>query len=409
MTGSSQHGGVTAGSAKGASVIMAIEPARTDGKVQQLREILRNHLLFVAGRGGKRLNLMTTNMSNVVLEGFNFTEARLLFCNMSYANFQGACFHNADLSNSLFVRTNLCRTDFSGATLDGVKFHYTDAQEAKLDRATMRQGSAMLFAKGAKPVPGAQETGPKTVVQATDMSHSNFEGASLQGAYLANCIIRNTNMRNVNLANANLAGADLRGSNLQGANLQGANLAEVSVKGAVLDKTPAVMDALRFNDDFLAHLAEVEEIDAALREHAVWVETQGTRGKRLDLAGRSLRGMDLSSKMLATLSFAGADLSGVNLAGAVLTACDFTEATVQYVNMSGCDLRGANFTRARITFTDFSGADVSTFALRSGNSLPTRFTGATIRNCDLRAAGLDTPPGDAAECKDCNFNSEPAV
>src|SRR3954467_4417680 len=182
---------------------MTVSPELSEQKLAQLRQALRNHLLFVAGKGGKRLNLMANNMSNFVLEEFNFSRTSLLFCNLSYSNLHRARFRDPNLTNSLFVRTNLIHADFSGAILDGVKFHYTDARDAKLDGTSMRQGSLMIFPRndgGGTPV--SQQ--PRAVVQVTDLSNSNFEGASLQGAHLTNCVLRNTNLRNANLTNANL-------------------------------------------------------------------------------------------------------------------------------------------------------------------------------------------------------------
>jgi uncharacterized protein YjbI with pentapeptide repeats len=303
----------------------------------------------------------------------------------------------------LFVRSNLANADFSGATLDGVKFHFTDARDAKLDGSTMRQGSLMIFPKSdAGGAPVSQQA--KTVVKVTDLSNSNFEGASLKGAHMSNCILRNANLRNVDLTNANLKGADLEGANLQGALLKGANLMNVKVKDAVLDLTPEVFDILRFNDDFVRHVDSVREINNSLRAHDKWVNSRGGDGQRLDLAGRSLRGVDLTGKNLAAMSFAGADLSGAKLAKAVLSASDFTGATIQYADFSGADLRGANFTNASIVFADFSGADFSPLELRSGGGLPTRFSGATIRNSNLCGLGLTACPDDAAVCKDCDFN-----
>jgi uncharacterized protein YjbI with pentapeptide repeats len=264
-----------------------------------------------------------------------------------------------------------------------VKFHFTDAREAKLDGSTMRQGSLMIFPKSdADGTPVSQQA--RTAVQVTDLSNSNFEGASLQGAHMSNCILRNANMRNVDLTNANLKGADLQGANLQGARLKGANMMNVRVKDAVLDLTPEVFDILRFNDDFVRHVDGVREIYNSLRDHEKWVNSHGVAGQRLDLAGRSLRGVDLTAKTLAAMSFAGADLSGSKLRKAVLSACDFTGAT--------------------IVFADFSGANFLPLELRSGGSLATRFGGATIRNSNLCGLGLTSCPDDAAICKDCDFN-----
>ena len=111
------------GSPRGGSTAGVENQAR----VTKLREALRNHVLHRAGKGGKRLNLMMTNVSNIILERFDFSGASLVACNFSYSNLEGGRFQGADLTNSLFIRTNLVRADFSRANLNGVRFHYADA------------------------------------------------------------------------------------------------------------------------------------------------------------------------------------------------------------------------------------------------------------------------------------------
>lgn len=368
-------------------------------RLVRMRESLRNHLLHLAGKGGKRLNLMMSNVSYVILEGFDFSDGAMVACNFSYSNLEGALFRNADLTNSLFIRTNLVRADFSGAILNGVRFHYADAQQAMLDETRMKKGSVMVYrddvANGGRVA--------QAVVQETDLSNSNFAGASLRGADMSGCRIRNANLKNADLTGADLKGADLSGSTLAGAVLTDAVLHDVTVENTIFDITPETINALQGNDGFRRFLDVRTQAREAAALHRTWVESGGTDGVRADFAGRNLRGIDLSGQMLATVSFAGTDLSGATLTNAVLAAADLSGAIIQYADLSGADIRGANFADAQIQFSSFCGADAAPLALRSGGTLPTRFTGASLRNCDLRAPMLNTALLSGAKVADCEF------
>ena len=100
-------------------------------------------------------------------------------------------------------------------------------------------------------------------------------------------------------------------------------------------------------------------------------------GRRIDLSGRTLRGLDLSG-----LDFKSAKLTGADLFGADLTTA----------NLRGADLSGAILNRTTIIRTDFSGADlhgaafmrpsVSTSLSYEFAEAP-RFSGADMRGVRL--------------------------
>ena len=192
----------------------AVKAADQQDRLARVRESLRNHLLYLAGKKGKRLNLTMSNLSYVILEGFDFTGGSMVACNFSYSNLEGARFRDADLTNSLFIRTNLVRADFSGAVLNGVRFHYADAQESTLDETRMKQGSVMIYRDDLTAAGGRKRE--QTLVQETDLSNSNFAGASLRGADMSGCRIRNANLQGADLQGADLAGAKLLRTQLAG-------------------------------------------------------------------------------------------------------------------------------------------------------------------------------------------------
>jgi uncharacterized protein YjbI with pentapeptide repeats len=132
----------------------------------QLKRVLADHSLWLAGNGGECANLRGADLSE--------------------ANLRGANLIGADLSGA-----NLIGTDLRGADLSEANLRGANLREADLSRADLR---------------GADLRG-------ADLSEANLSGADLSGAYLSG---------------ANLIGANLRGANLRGANLREADLSETT-------------------------------------------------------------------------------------------------------------------------------------------------------------------------------------
>ncbi len=104
------------------------------------------------------------------------------------------------------------------------------------------------------------------------------------------------------------------------------------------------------------------KLKAVLREHNVWVRSDGVRGRVAslphadlsgrDLAGADLAGADLAGACLEGANLAGADLRGASLRGAVLVKADLTRA-----NLAGADLAAVRgLDRAHVREADFSDA-----------------------------------------------------
>lgn len=129
-----------------------------------------------------------------------------------------------------------------------------------------------------------------------------------------------------------------------------------------------------------------KDVQEILSEHAQWLDSGETRGRRADLSGVELDGMCLAGANLSGASLRGASLRNADLSASVLTHADFSDA-----NLHRANLKGAN-----LLLTDFSGADLSQANLSetadaAGESLGhvrrgPRFAEADLSNCDLSRA-----------------------
>ena len=115
---------------------------------EELNKILKEHELWVKGKGGKRANLRCANLENADLEYVNLKYADLKYANLS----------NTDLSN----------TDLRYTNLRCVDLRYTDLRYTNLSHA--------------------------------DLSYSNLSYSNLS----------NANLSNANLSNADLSSANLK-------------------------------------------------------------------------------------------------------------------------------------------------------------------------------------------------------
>jgi len=118
----------------------------------ELKRIIADHSLWLAGNGGECAKLRGANLSQANLRGANLREANLSRADLRGADLRGANLIGADLSGA-----NLIGTDLRGA----------------------------------------------------DLSEANLSGADLSGAYLSGANLIGANLRGANLRGANLREADL--------------------------------------------------------------------------------------------------------------------------------------------------------------------------------------------------------
>jgi len=93
--------------------------------MMDLKEILKNHRLWLDGEGGERANLMSANLIGANLMSANLMSANLIGANLigadlSYVDLRNADLRNADLRNADLRDANLNGANLNGANLDGV-------------------------------------------------------------------------------------------------------------------------------------------------------------------------------------------------------------------------------------------------------------------------------------------------
>ena len=150
------------------------------------------------------------------------------------------------------------------------------------------------------------------------------------------------------------------------------------------------------------------DLDRILKEHKLWLDSQGKQGSRANLSGALLKkadlreanlkkadlmGTDLSVALLnkADLSEAnligaylcGANLGVADLSGALLIGAYLSEAHLMYANLSEANLVGANLIGALLI-----GASLREVNLRGANLMYAHLSGTSLLDADLTGANL---------------------
>lgn len=304
--------------------------------IEALQERHRRYLRNQSG--GARAILRQCDLSGLDLSGGDWTNSEFLVCKFDGANMQRTIFRHANLFGARFNNSDLTSADFEKADLRGAKFELANLTGAHLGGADLREG--MVIDSG---VTLDGDTG------------SRFTNAILKGARLPNArckavdfsgaILDSTDFSDADLRNACFHGAELIDPILRGAQLAEADLRSAVLKGDVgqrLENSGAALPQARL---------KLEAILDRLRQHEIWVASQAKEGRRLNLSGCNLQGVDLSGKLLAAAKLdhtilVGANLKSANLAAAVLTGANLQGANLVNAELRGADLRWANLREA---------------------------------------------------------------
>lgn len=143
----------------------------------------------------------------------------------------------------------------------------------------------------------------------------------------------------------------------------------------------------------VANSHSVEEIQAILQSHALWLNSGGKDGRRANFRNAVLQQCDLSGSQLAEASFRGANLTGCTLSGSDLRGVDMSEAQLSGANLASASMTGAIFSRTDLRNAVFDGADLQSVDF-SGSILPgavlagLNLSGAVLLDADLQGADL---------------------
>jgi hypothetical protein len=118
---------------------------------RELTKILKEHLKWVSGNGGKSADLSGAALSGADLRRANLRRADLRRANLRRADLRHAALSRANLSDANLFGADLRHADLSGAALSGADLRYADLSDANLSDADLRHaalsGAALSRAK----------------------------------------------------------------------------------------------------------------------------------------------------------------------------------------------------------------------------------------------------------------------
>ena len=116
---------------------------------EELQGIIKDHALWLEGKGGKRANLRGADLQRADLRGANLQRADL-----QRADLQRADLQRADLQGAYLRGANLQRADLQRADLQGADLREADVEGAEADETTSgfwsvcpEEGSFIAFKK----------------------------------------------------------------------------------------------------------------------------------------------------------------------------------------------------------------------------------------------------------------------
>jgi uncharacterized protein YjbI with pentapeptide repeats len=128
------------------------------------------------------------------------------------------------------------------------------------------------------------------------------------------------------------------------------------------------LDVLRMRGPEFRRL-KPEDVARMVRDHAIWVKSQGSEGARADFSGADLTAADFSGRNLCLADLSGALLAEAKMEASLLIAANFRGANLTRANLAHADLRGADFQDSHRRDTDLSNSKTGPIP---GLSLATR-------------------------------------
>ena len=162
-------------------------------------------------------------------------------------------------------------------------------------------------------------------------------------------------MSGADLVDADLSGADLSQTVLLGADLSGASLNDARLSNTVLELSRLSGDQIGQigSTDGIAKPTYKEmpadDLSRLLKGHGQWIVTGGAKGKRLDLTGVNMAGIEIDIKSLAGARIRKCNLSGLILRDKILDMVDLSYSDLSMANLSGASLRGTNLRSADLS------------------------------------------------------------
>ncbi len=320
------------------------EAKRDTGKLTRITQaevdaIVHKHESYSLGRmGGVRANFAYHDLSGLNLSKKNlcdadFTGASLYETDFQNSKLERALFFCADMRYANLYGASLLRADMRGAAIRGANL-----AGANMTGVDLRDGSLANAAAD-----GDLNKAHKNLTT-VDKGGANLSGANLSGSKLAGAVAINSDFSDATLKSTKFNTASLKGANFSGANLEGADLSDCDLEGVNLRNSILTNTAINLSEV----AAENREgaltsmpmglsvhdlpmpIEELLKTHEMWLDSNGQKGKQLDISKYDLRSGVIFTRLRLTM---------VRAKGTILYGINFTESQLQAVEMQDADLR----------------------------------------------------------------------
>ena len=219
-----------------------------------LAELKRVSLVRAVARGLILSNkeLGDVNFTGAILDGSDFSEAKLISSNFDEGSLLDASFLKAIMTQATLNKADLEGADFSGAHLSFAELRSANLPEVKLVSADLRNaflngaylGSADLsYATLNQAWLTPLETPSK--ITSTILSSATLKCSSLYEADLSESLIDDADLTDADLRRATFTAAKLRGATLDGADLSEAILDGADLSGASLRETVLIATSFK--------------------------------------------------------------------------------------------------------------------------------------------------------------------
>ena len=348
--------------------------ARADAVKRELTQ----HRMWLAGKSTRRGDFDFRDLSELSLDDADLSSASLTGANLARTSLRGARLANTSLIGADLEEADLSDADLTGADLRGANLH-----RALLTAATLR--GADLCSRIMTGVATDIETAP------TVLTEAKLERAVLCNARLVGCDFTGADMAEADLAGADLSGAVMIGADLDGVRFDGAVMTGTVIDLAMLEEEAVrAIGAIGGTVEPSLDVMTVEQFVAAVRDHELWAESGGAKGRRLDLDRAGIPAVKMTGRRLAGARMRYCRVAGGTWPEVDLSMADLSHADLRDLVLTRCRARGATFRRANLAGADLAGAVLDALPLASGGRVwPTNFEGANLRAANLTGASLD--------------------
>jgi uncharacterized protein YjbI with pentapeptide repeats len=228
--------------------------------------------------------------------------------------------------------------------------HPNEVADVRISQAALGRLSQFHMAYMAGRPGGRRAVLRRCSLAGLDLSHMDFSDA----------IFIDCDFQAIQAGGAKFIGAVLRNARFAQADLTAADFARADLDGASFQHARRRVALRKLQPSAVAQM---------VRDHAIWVKSQGRAGARADFSGVDLAAANFSGRNLCLADFSGALLADAQMKSALLIAADFRGANLTRANLRAADLRGANFLESHRRDIDLTDSTVGSIP---GLSLATR-------------------------------------